>query len=79
MNDHFFFGMQINPCSRHFFCPVTTLCVLSVEVFPFGFGTVNLHLFHLAVHCVVLREFNLVAQMYIHKSEQHDVKEVDVV
>jgi hypothetical protein len=71
--------MQVNPCSRHFFCLITALCVLSVEVFPFGFGTVNLCLFHFPIHCVVLREFNLVAQMYIHQSEQHDVKEVDEV
>jgi len=71
--------MQLNPCSRHFFCLVTVLRVLSVEVFPFGFGTVNLGLFHFPVHCAVLRAFNFVAQMYIHQSEQHDVKEVDVV
>ena len=73
------FCMQLNPCSRPFFCLVTLLHVLSVDVFPFGFGTVNLGLFNFPVHCVVLRAFNLVAQMYIRQSEQHDVKEVDVV
>ena len=71
--------MQLNPCSRLFLCLVTVLCALSVEVFPFGFGTINLGLFHFPVYCVVLSVFNLVAQMYIHQSEQHDVKEVDVV
>lgn len=78
MNDHFF-CMQLKPCSKHFFCLITVLCVLSVEVFLFCFGTVNLGLFHFPVHYVVLRAFNLVAQMYIHQSEQHDVKELDVI
>ena len=72
--------MQLNPCSRHFFCLITASCVMSVEVFPFGFGTVNLCLFHFPIHCVLLRAFNLVAQMYIHQSKENDVKEVvDVV
>ena len=53
---------------------------MSVEVFLFGFGTVNLCLFHFPIHCVLLRAFNLVAQMYIHQSKENDVKEVvDVV